>query len=277
MSILGVRTNVRAGRELIGILQRHRQLTWEMTRRELADRYLGQVLGTLWAFVHPAILIGVYIFVFVVVFAVKMGGSYELPLDYTTYMLAGVIPWLTCSETMSKGAVVLVGNANLVKQVVFPLEVLPVKSVLSSFITQFISTALLLCYVFMYLHTAYWTMLLLPMLFLFQVMGLIGLSCILSSVGAYFRDLKDFVQILNVIGIYLMPVVYMPTMVPRLFRPLLYLNPFSYMVWCYQDAIYFGRFEHPLAWLVFPALSLGTFVMGYRLFRQLKLMLGNVL
>jgi lipopolysaccharide transport system permease protein len=85
------------------------------------------------------------------------------------------------------------------------------------------------------------------------------------------------VQILNVIGIYLMPIVYLPSMVPGIFQPLLYLNPFSYMVWCYQDAVYFGRFEHPWAWLVFPMLCLGTFVLGYRLFRRLKLMLGNVL
>ena len=64
----------------------------------------------------------------------------------------------------------------------------------------------------------------------------------------YFRDVKDFVQVFCIAGMYLMPVVYLPKMVPGVFRPLLNLNPFSYMVWCYQDACYFGRFEHPWAW-----------------------------
>jgi lipopolysaccharide transport system permease protein len=57
----------------------------------------------------------------------------------------------------------------------------------------------------------------------------------------------------------------------------LYLNPFSYMIWCYQDALYFGRFEHPAAWVVFPLASLFTFALGYRVFRKLKTFFGNVL
>jgi lipopolysaccharide transport system permease protein len=48
-------------------------------------------------------------------------------------------------------------------------------------------------------------------------------------------------------------------------------------VWCYQDVIYFGRVEHPWAWLVWPVFSLAVFVIGYRLFRKLGMMFGNVL
>jgi lipopolysaccharide transport system permease protein len=65
--------------------------------------------------------------------------------------------------------------------------------------------------------------------------------------------------------------------VPRPFLPILYINPFSYMTWCYQDVIYFGRFEHPWAWLVFAVISLGTFVLGARLFARLKPTLAGAL
>jgi lipopolysaccharide transport system permease protein len=277
MSILSPWRNWLAGRDLIYILRRHRQLTWELTRRELTDRYAGQMLGILWAFVHPAILIGVYVFIFVCVFAVKIGGTHEMPRDYTTYLLAGLIPWLTCSEAMNKGATVLTGNANLVKQVVFPLEVLPVKSVLASLLTQLISSGLLIVYMYFALHAVPWTIALLPLLLVVQVLGLIGICCVLASIGAYFRDVKEFVQIFSVVGIYLMPIVYLPSMVPAMFQPLLYFNPFSYLAWCYQDVFYFGRLDHPLAWVVFPALSLIVFALGYRVFRKLKPMLGNVL
>ena len=277
MAIMSLRENWNAGRELFNVVRRHRQLTWEMTRRELTEKYAGQMLGTIWAFVHPAIMMAVYVFIFVFVFKVKMGGTTDMPLDYTTYLLAGLIPWLTCSESMSKGTGVLVGNSNLVKQVVFPLEVLPVKTVLSSFVTQLISTVLLVGYVLVSQHSFQPTLLLLPILFVLQIMGLVGLCCTLCAVGAYFRDLREFVQIQNVIGIYLMPILYLPSMVPSTFQALLYLNPFSYMVWCYQDASYFGRFEHPWAWVVFPVLSLASYAMGYRLFRMLKPMVGNVL
>jgi len=58
---------------------------------------------------------------------------------------------------------------------------------------------------------------------------------------------------------------------------LIYANPFSAMVWCYQDAVYHGSFQHPWAWLAFPLLSVGTFIIGYRVMRRLKPMMGNVL
>ncbi|MBT4867870.1 MAG: ABC transporter, partial [Planctomycetaceae bacterium] len=60
-------------------------------------------------------------------------------------------------------------------------------------------------------------------------------------------------------------------------RPLLYLNPFSYLAWCYQDVCYYGRFEHPWAWPVLAILSLSTFLIGSRVFRTLKQNFGSVL
>jgi len=275
--ILSPRRNWQAGRELLSVVLRHRQLTWEMTRRELTEKYAGQMLAAIWAFVHSAVMVGVYLYIFVFVFKVKLGGSYEMPRDYPTYLLAGLLPWLACAEAMMKGTGALVGNANLVKQVVFPIEVLPVKSVLSSFITQLVMMGLLLLYVQISHGSLPWTVALLPVLFAFQVFGLVGLCCVLSSVGAYFRDLREFTQIFSTVGIYLMPIVYLPTMVPEVFQPLLYFNPFSYLAWCYQDVVYFGRIEHPYAWVVFPVLSTAIFMAGYRVFRSLKPMLGNVL
>jgi lipopolysaccharide transport system permease protein len=149
--------------------------------------------------------------------------------------------------------------------------------VLASFVTQLVMTTLLTAYSLASHGSLPWTMLLLPVLFALQLLGLIGFACVLASVGAYFRDLRELMQIFSMVGIYLMPIVYLPSMVPEMFRPVLYVNPFSYLAWCYQDAVYFGRLEHPLAWVVFPALCLMTFAVGYRVFRALKPMLGNVL
>ena len=106
---------------------------------------------------------------------------------------------------------------------------------------------------------------------------MVGVSFFLASIGVFFRDIKDFVQIFSVVGVYLMPTFYLPTLVPSVFRPLLYLNPFSYMIWCFQDLIYFGRLEHRMSWVVFPLISITVFVLGYRVFRKLRPMFGNVL
>ncbi|MDD5680913.1 MAG: ABC transporter permease [Candidatus Omnitrophica bacterium] len=276
-SLFDLKDHFQAFREIVLLLTKHRQLTWEMTKREISDRYAGQVFGALWAIGHPLILMGVYIFIFAVVFKMRIGGSRELPLNYTTYLLSGLIPWMAFQESMSKGVTVIVGNANLVKQVVFPIEILPVKGVIASFVTQVIYLAILIIYVFVVYRLLPLIYLFIPVLFLLQVLAMIGVSYILSSVGTYFRDLKDFVQVFCTAGVYIMPIFYLPSMVPALFRPVLYMNPFSYLVWCYQDVFYFGKFEHPWAWVIFTVLSIGVFYGGYRIFRRLKIMFGNVL
>jgi lipopolysaccharide transport system permease protein len=172
----------------------------EMAKRELSDRYMGQVFGTFWAIGHPLVMMAVYVFIFVFVFKVKMGGTPEMPLDYTTYLLSGLIPWMGFQEAMSKGSTVITGNANLVKQVVFPIEILPIKGVISSLITQFIFLSLLTVYVLVSHLSLPWTYILLPILICLQTLAMIGVCYILSSVSVYFRDVKDFVQVFGVTG-----------------------------------------------------------------------------
>ncbi|MFN6202376.1 MAG: ABC transporter permease [Acidobacteriota bacterium] len=269
--------NIAAFRELFILLTRHRQLTIEMAKREIADRYSGQVFGLLWAFGHPLTVMLVYVFIFRFVFSIKIGGTVEMPLDYSAYLLSGLIPWLAFSETMNKACTVVASNATLVKQVIFPLEVLPVKGSLATLATAMIFFLLLLSYIVLALGIVPWTFLLLPVLIFLQVLAMIGVSYTLSAIGVFFRDIKDFVQVFSVIGVYLMPAFYLPSLVPPFFRPFLYLNPFSYMIWCFQDLIYFGRIEHRVAWIVFPIMSLVVFVLGYRIFRKLRPLFANVL
>lgn len=277
MQLLNPKIHLTAFLEIIQLLTRHRQLTWEMTKREIGERYVGQMLGALWALGHPLILIGVYVFVFTYIFGMKLGGTRKLPLDYTTYLLSGLIPWMAFQESMSKGVTVIVTNANLVKQVVFPIEILPVKGVIASLVTQGVATLVLIGYVLVRQHSLPVTYALLPLLFFLQFLAMTGTSYLLAAVGTYFRDLKEFVQVFSTVGLYIMPVLYLPEWGPKYLKALLYLNPFSYLIWCYQDACYFGRFEHPWAWLVMVILSLGSFYGGYRVFRKFKTMFGNVL
>lgn len=276
-SVLNLKTNILAFRELVSLLTRHRQLTMEMAKREITDRYVGQLLGVFWAIGHPLVMMLVYAFIFGVVFKVKIGNTAELPLDYTVYILSGLIPWMAFQESMAKASFAIVANAALVKQFVFPIEVLPVKGVIATLITQIVFLSLLVAYVLISQQLFPWIYLLLPVLVFFQTLAMIGVSYILSAVGVYFRDIKDFVQVFAVVGVYLIPAFYPPDFAPKFFLPVLYLNPFSYLIWCFQDVLYFGRFEHPWAWVVFIALSLGIFTVGYRFFRKLRIMFGNVL
>lgn len=273
----GQSTRVWVLQEAIQLLAQHRELAWSLAKRELTDRHVGSVLGPFWTIGHPLFLMAVYVFVFAVVLQTRIGDSVTFPFDYSVYILSGLIPWMAFQESMNKSCASIAANPSLVKQVVFPIEVLPVKGVIASFLTQLIASGFLIVYVLVSHGRLPWTYSLLPALFFLQLLAMTGVGYALAAVSVYIRDTKDVVQVFGLAGVYVMPIFYLPQWVPPRLQPLLYLNPFSYMGWCYQDALYFGRIEHVWAWPAFFLLSVLSFYGGYRLFRRLKASFGDFL
>lgn len=258
-------------------LYQHRHLLWHQIKQELLEQHAGQMLGAAWPIVHPLFLMMIYTFIFSVVFVNRIGGTYELPLSYTAYIMSGLIPWLSIQLALNKSTTALTSNASLIKQVVFPVEILPVKTVLSTFLSMGITLGVLILYVLATTGSLPWTYLLIPVLLVIQAAWLIGFGLILAAVGTYFRDIRELTQMFSLAGMFLLPVMYLPAWVPPLFRPILYLNPFSYLIWCYQDALYFGRFEHPWAWVVSILFGAFIYCAGARIFLTLKHYFGEAL
>lgn len=258
------------------LVWQYRSLILNLTRRELTDRYAGQALGASWAVVHPLFLVLVYIFIFGVVFRARIDIP-GVPQNYTVYIVSGLLPWLGLVDALGRSSLAISSNAALVKQIVFPTEVLVVRSVLAALFTQVIASILLVIYVFFALGYLPWTITLLPLLLVVQLVMATGLCFMVAAVGAYFRDIKDVVQVFAIVGMYLMPVVYLPNWLPRAGEYLISANPFSHMIWVYQDAVFYGRFEHPISWAIFAGLSLAALCVGYRLFQRLKPYFANVL
>ena len=278
VSALNPLANARALGELFGLLRRHRTLTLELTKREIGERYAGQVLGSAWAIGHPLALMLIYVLVFTFIFKMNVQSIPGAQLGYAVHMLSGLIPWMAFQESMTRGATAVTGQANLVKQVVFPVEVLPIKGVLVALVTQMISVVLLMVYVALAEQTVYWTYLLLPYLFVVQAMAMAGVAMIAASVGVYFRDLKDFIQVVSTALLFLMPVFYSEKTIDQpAVQTILAFNPFCHLVWCYRDALYYGSITYPVSWVVLTVLALLVFCVGHRTFRQLKTMFGNVL
>jgi lipopolysaccharide transport system permease protein len=262
--------------EIARLLKRHRELIWELTKRDIRDRFVGHVFGVIWAVGHPLFLMALYVFLFAYIFPARFGSAFDVPRDFTLYILAGLIPWLTFQEVLGRSVSVISSNASLVKQIVFPIEVLPIKAVLASSLSQLIATTILLLYALAKGSLSI-IVLLLPGLFLVQLLAMIGVCYLLSAVGVFFRDLKDIIQVFCTANLFLQPILYIPGQISSVFAQVFYLNPFSYMVWCYQDAVFYGQIKHPLAWIIFILGSLALFYLSYRLFRRMKISFGNVL
>lgn len=269
-----------AVREVGRTLWRHRMLLKETSRQDIEDRYAGQVLGVLWFAIHPVLTMLVFIFVFAFALHTRMPEPVEQTQSwggYVLYLLSGLVPWISLQEIMNRSVGAVTASSNLVKQVIFPVEVLPAKMLLSAMVTQVIS--LFVCFSYGMLRFGMPTPLIffVPLLMCLQGILSLGLAFLFSSLAPFFRDLKDVVQMLCFLLMYSLPIFYTLQMVPAWTSHILLLNPFAHVIICWHDAIYWGAITTPVSWLIFPLFSILVFAVGARTFLALKPMFGNVL
>ncbi len=160
-------------------IYKNRELIWEMSKKDIVDKYKGQPLGVIWAIVHPLVMILIYIFLFSIVFQVRIGGEAQRSLSYAAYLLSGMVPWLTIQTAFNSSSIAITSNPMLIKQVIFPAEVLPIKMVGSAVIIELIYLGIDLLYCFVTVHTFYWSYFLLPIALVIEIISLIGISYIL--------------------------------------------------------------------------------------------------
>lgn len=275
--LLSPRANIAAVSHAIGIFRRHRELIVELLKRDLGSQFEGQTLGSFWIVAHPLFQLCVYIFVFAYVFKLRMGVDTGTVRDYTTYILAGLIPWLTIQQSLLRSSNVLLGQSNLVKQVVFPIEVLPLGSVLVAIVPELIGFVIIGAYTLARFGDLPWTYVLLPVVFVLQLGFMTGLALVVSIVTPFLRDIREIVTILTFVGVYMIPAFYLPDWGSGAAKVLIAANPFSYVIWVFQDVLYFGSFKHPYSWLIFTVMSGLSFALGFRAFRTVKLYVANVL
>lgn len=265
----------RALREALTVLYLQRNLIMAMANREISNRFAGQMLGSFWVVVHPLFLMGLMVFVFGVVFKQRIGGTFEMPRDYTVYILSGLAAWLSLSPVLSTSATSVTSNANIIKQFTFDARILPAKDILVSTIVWLISIGVVIIYTLVSYQSAPFTYFLIPIVAVIHFMTAMGCAWALAALSVFLRDIKNLLVLATTAMIYLLPIVYLPTWIPKLFLPIVYMNPLSYMIWVYQDVFYYGRIEHPWAWVVASLVALFAFTAGYRLFRRLQPMFGG--
>jgi lipopolysaccharide transport system permease protein len=261
------------------ILHRRKDLIRAMVRSELFLPYAGQALGSFWSFGHVIFLLGVYAFIFNIVFEVRVGaGMMDLPLNYTVYILSGLVPWLSFQQALIKGSIAVTSNASFVKQIVFPIEILPIKTAIAASIISVIGAMFIILYVLVSQGRVPISYAFLPVLIFIQLLGMIGASYILSSINVFFKDTKDFIQLFSTINIFIIPAIYLPEAIPsKIFNLIIMVNPFSHMVWVFQDVLFYCKMEHPISWIIFLVLSIFVFLFGFRVFMRSKQQFGTML
>src|SRR5262249_17336293 len=106
---------------------------------------------------------------------------------------------------------------------------------------------------------------LLPLILL-SVLVLAGISLVLSFAQVFIRCLKEFITIFLAIGLFVHPILYFPNAIPAAVRPVVYLSPFSYLLFCWQDVLFYGAIERPWAWIITAVFAGALFAFAARLF-----------
>jgi lipopolysaccharide transport system permease protein len=271
------RPNAAALREAFTTVRRYRPLVVEMTRRELLDRYAGNAFGGGWAVVAPLLMLASSIFAFVYVMRLRLDPG-DSGLRYAVFVLAGMVPWIALSDALSRAPSAVVGSANLVKQIVFPSEVLPLKVALASFPNLFVGT---LVVVALALATGAGSVaglvILAPLAIMFYVLLISGLVYVVASLGVFLRDIREIIGVLLSVGLFLHPILYPPNTVPQWLERLFMLSPFSHLIWCFRDALFYGEITRPWSWAITPVVGVLSFAVGWRVFRTLRPTFGNAL
>jgi lipopolysaccharide transport system permease protein len=261
--------------DFLKMLRIRRELILELVLRELRDRHAGQSLGRIWAYGHPLLLMIIYSFLFAYVFPTRFGSGMGLQ-DFSLNVLAGILPWLAFQDLLARSPSVLIGHANLVKQIVFPIEVLPVKTAMASVLPFVLGLLFTIGYAGLQGRLA-WIVLALPGVIICQLAAMTGAALLLSAVGVFFRDIRELVQVFCTVNLFAQPILYNPFSTPEFLQTIFLFNPFSYLIWCWQDALYHGAPLHPVAWVVLPLASLGLLLLGWIAFKRMSHAFGDAL
>jgi ABC-type polysaccharide/polyol phosphate export permease len=250
-------------------LVRYRGLIQSLVARELKARYRGSVLGFLWSFINPLLLLGVYSFVFTTIMPNRVEGVQP----YALFMLSGILPWTWFSASLTEASGSLIAGGNLIKKVLFPAEVLPIVTVLANMVHFFLALPIAIG-VMVVFHRGpdaaglVWF----PVVVLVQLIFTIGLSLALAALTVHFRDIRDILANVLMLWFFSTPIIY-PWFQAEAgpFRGLFNLNPFTHLAVSYQEILFFpGPFDH-WRWLVALAVgSAGVFLAGYWLFDRLR-------
>jgi len=230
---------------LIKSLVCHRELTWDLARRDFIGRYKGSMLGVIWSLFNPLFMLVVYTIVFSGAFKARGGIGEESKITFAIILFSGMIIHNLFAECLNRSPNLIISQPNYVKKVVFPLEIMPLVALLSALLHFLVSFCVLLIFCLLAGITIYPGVLLTPIIITPLVLMIMGLSWIFASLGVYLRDIAQVMGMLTTVALFLAPVFYPIESFPQAYRELLVWNPITLPIVQLRDQMFWNK---PLLW-----------------------------
>lgn len=263
--------------EMVKSLIRNRGLIKALTEREVLGRYRGSFVGIFWSLLTPMVMLAVYTFVFSVIFKARWNAQSSSLTEYGMVLFAGLIVFNIFSECVGQSPSLVLSNVNYVKKVVFPLEILPWVSLGAALFHAAISTSVWLVAYLILFGLPPITVLLFPLVILPLILLIMGLTWVLASLGVYLRDVSQFVGIIITITMFLSPIFYSASSLPKEYRILLQINPLTSVIEGARDVLFWGVMPDLVFLGIYLILSILVAWLGFVWFQKTRKGFADVL
>jgi lipopolysaccharide transport system permease protein len=243
----------------------------------VAQRYRGSLLGGLWLLVTPLALVAAYTFVFHAVFQARWGGAEEHAAEFGIMLFAGMLIFWLFAECAGKASTLILEQANYVKKVVFPLEILPWPVLLTALWQLLMGSLVLLAVQAAVKGFLPLTALLFPLVILPFLPLLLGMLWGLAAIGVYVRDLPHLVNLALTLLMLLTPIFYPVERVPESIKFWVYLNPLTFMVEQARAVLVLGQMPDWQGLGIYTLAALVVCGVGHALFARLRRDFADVL
>ncbi|MFZ6744284.1 ABC transporter permease [Undibacterium sp. JH2W] len=258
-------------------LKQHRRLILSLIQREVLVRYQGSLLGLLWSFFNPVLMLAVYTFVFSVVFKARWAGGSDSKTEFALVLFAGLMVFGLFSECVNRAPSLVVSNVNYVKKVIFPLEILPVVAMGAACFHLLISLVVWLIFYSIFFGVPPATIFYLPAILLPLVFLSLGLSWLLASLGVFIRDIHQVVGVAISVLTFLSPVFYPIVALPEDFRAVVQVSPLTQVIEQSRDAMIWGKHLDWQNWLIYFLMSGLVAWLGFAWFQKTRKGFADVL
>jgi homopolymeric O-antigen transport system permease protein len=239
-------------------------------RQELQLRYIGSVAGIYWAVINPLVQVLVYVAMVTVIFKAKIGATSGGKFDYAIFVLAGMAPWLAVQDGLMNSASSLIRHSSIVRNVVFPLELLPITAVVASLAPLAVSLLALGTLLAATGRSVGISLVTLPVLIAVQLLLTLGFGLFLAALTAFVRDLQFILPVAFQVILLITPILYLPSDVPAGLAHIMKINPLTYVVEGYREIFYSGGWPSALGLTYSTVFGLVLSAAGLVVFRRLK-------
>ncbi|HVF01249.1 MAG TPA: ABC transporter permease [Rubrobacteraceae bacterium] len=252
-------------------LYKRRWLIKYLVQRQLASSYRSSYLGLVWTFLSPLIMVALFTLVFSEMLGLRFREvTGDSSINFGLFLYCGLLPFLAWAQAMNQGVNVIRRNRGLVESVIFPLEILPLTSVVTALIQSFLGVPALMLVLVVLEQRLEWTAFLLPLVMVPQLLFTLGISYFMAIAGTYVPDISETLRGVVRAMFFITPIIWPPERIPENFRFLVDYNPLAFLVEAYRNLILDGKLPDYMAVVYFSLVALALFVVGLIAFNRVK-------